>query len=272
MYAIIDAGGTNTRIGITTHAKEFKEVIRYSTPQTFPEFSKKLCETLKSFGQHKSILFGVAGFVDHHENKVIKAPHIPYLDGKTVKDIFPDLDCEIKIENDATLAGLAEATSGEGKNFNRVAYVTISTGVGGTLIVDRKIPDTRYNYEPGHHIINFHGNELAVRNIKGSWESFSSGTGFTKRYGVNPIDYHDPALWAEYGEILAVGFHNLTLLWQPEVIVIGGSMSKKSHLFLKPLISALDKSLPAYTPEIRISALGDTNGLTGGLEYLKTFI
>lgn len=269
MNAVIDAGGTHTRIGFSENLKEFKDVVKFDTPKTLHEFTKNIKEALDQYAHLERVILGVAGFIDHHKNQIIKAPHIPYLDGKHVKEIFDEKHTDLYVENDAALAGLAEAVMGEGIYFTRLAYITISTGVGGTLVVEKRLPRTRFNYEPGHHIINFHGEEHALHGVKGSWESFSSGTGFSKRYGVNPVDHHDEKLWKEYGEILAVGLHNITMLWQPDGIVLGGSMSKKSHLFLKVVKDSLAKTLHAYVPEIKISNLGDTNGLSGGLEFLK---
>ena len=159
---------------------------------------------------------------------------------------------------------------GEGKTYQKVAYITISTGVGGTLIINKQLPKTKYNFEPGHHIINFEGKPLALENIKGSFESYCSGTAFKTRYGVDPTDHDDSDLWKDYGQILGIGLHNIALLWQPDVIVLGGAMSKKAPLFFKPLTQSLQETLLNKPPEIKISTLGDENGLLGGLELLKS--
>lgn len=271
-FVTIDAGGTNTRIGISTNLVSYENISRFKTPGTLAEFKSKINDILSNVENIQALVLGVAGIIDRVNNQIITAPHITYLNGLKTEEILEKgsiHEQKIYLENDAALAALAESIKGEGKGFSRVAYITISTGVGGSLIIDQKLPRTKFNYEPGHHIINFNGREFAVRNIRGSWESFSSGTAFQNRYGVNPVEHNDRALWEEYGEILAVGLHNIALLWQPDVIILGGSMSKKSFLFLKALKRDLEKTMPFTAPEIRVSTLGDENGLIGGLEHLK---
>ncbi len=126
------------------------------------------------------------------------------------------------------------------------------------------------SYEPGHHIIDIGGDTLALNAIKGSWESFSSGTAFRKIYQVDPMDTENSYIWQDYGRNLAIGLHNVILMWLPEIIILGGSMSKKSELFLSVAKKELEKSLYGKAPEIKVSRLDDKNGLLGGLYYLKS--
>lgn len=276
MNIIIDSGGTTLRIAFTENSSTFNDILKFPTPKKYQDYKGLLESTIKKYVNNNEIdkiIYGVAGSVDRPNKIINKAPHNNCLNNKKVSEIFDFLNIPLEniiLENDASLAALAESTIGHGKNFKRVAYITISTGVGGTLIIDKKLPDTKNNYEPGHHIINFTGEVLALENIKGSFESYCSGTAFKTRYGVDPVEHDDANLWNSYGEVLAVGLHNISLLWQPDVIILGGSMSKKSPLFFKSLIENLNKSLLNKPPEIKISTLGDENGLLGGLELLKS--
>ena len=61
------------------------------------------------------------------------------------------------LANDSDLDGLGEATVGAGKGFNIVAYITVSTGIGGVRIVGGKIDVSTYGFEPGHQIIDADG-------------------------------------------------------------------------------------------------------------------
>ena len=276
MNIVIASGGTNIRIAFTEDNHTFSDILKFPTPKKYQDYKGLLESVINKHmtedGLNK-IVYSVAASVNRLDKTINKAPHNNCLNGKKVSEIFDFIDTsKIKMlfENDASLAGLAEAINGEGKPFDKVAYITISTGVGGTLIVNKLIPQTKFNFEPGHHIINFDGPALALENIKGSFETYCSGTGFKALYGVEPADHDDPELWDNYGKTLAMGLHNISLLWQPDVIVLGGSMSKKAPLFLKSLKENLDNSLINKAPEIRISRLGDENGLMGGLELLKT--
>lgn len=275
MNVVIDSGGTTTRIAFSQNKKNFSDILKYPTPKKFQDYKGLLQSVItKNIGNEpiENLVYGVAGSVNRYEKTINKSPHNNCLNNKKITDILDFIDfnsTKVFFENDASLAALAEAILGEGKNYNRVAYITISTGVGGALIKEKRISDTNYNFEPGHHIINFEGEALALENIKGSFESYSSGTGFKARYGVDPADHDDPVIWNDYGNILGIGLHNISLLWQPEIIVLGGSMSKKANLFIKALNSSLEKTLLNTPPEIKVSNLGDENGLIGGLELLN---
>lgn len=275
MKIIIDSGGTNIRIAFTEDNQKFSDILKYPTPKKYQDYKGLIQSAINSHingSKISKIVYGVAASVNRADKIINKAPHNTCLNGKKVSEIFDFInqnETEILFENDASLAGLAEATMGEGQGFNKVAYITISTGVGGTLITNKTIPQTKFNFEPGHHIINFEGTTLALENIPGSFESYSSGTGFKAIYGVDPADHDDPQIWNNYGKTLAVGLHNISLLWQPDVIVLGGSMSKKAPLFLKSLNEHLEKSLINKPPEIKISRLGDENGLMGGMQLLR---
>jgi len=265
MYITLDIGGTNTRIGISSTLDDFIHIEKFPTPKTFDELKSKIKDTLKDI-KPTNIAVGIAGFIERHEKKILISPHIKYLNDKKITEILDFQENIIFLENDASLAGLAEAVRGEGRGFSRSAYITISTGVGGVLIINNKIPDTNVNYEPGHHLIP--GTGIDDQQIK-SWEDYSSGTSFKKIYGVNPQDYDDSKIWAEYGYNLAIGLSNISLLWRPDVIVLGGSVSKKAHLFIETTNLELSKFLHCCVPEIKISQLGDDNGLIGGLVLLR---
>lgn len=264
MHVSIDIGGTNTRIGFSNDLEGFTHVEKFSTPRNLQDLSGRINSVLKGMDTgagFDNIAVGVAGFIKRNEQQVFFSPHIPFLNKKTVRDIVV-FDCpNAYLENDAALAGIAEARRGQGMGYSRVAYITISTGVGGTLVIDGKIPETNFNFEPGHHIVD-------IDNLT-SWEDHCSGTAFQQIYGVAPQDYDEPEIWNKYGEQLAVGLFNMSLFWRPDVIVLGGSMSKKSHLFLKSMDSKLDNTLRCHKPDIKISKLEDQNGLIGGLELIK---
>lgn len=271
MYVTLDIGGTNIRIASSENLKTFSEIERFPTPTDIISLKKHINEFVTRFTDVDIISIGVAGVVDHYQQKIISCPHIKYLKDIYAKDLVSDNCKNILLENDATLAGLGEATHMNLTSPARVAYITISTGVGGTLIIDNKIPKTKYNFEPGHHIINADDKYEYFGKLKGTWESFCSGTAFKKRFGLNPSEVNDPKLWNDYGEVLAYGLYNIILLWRPDIIILGGSMSKKSGLFYKSMNEKLKSLIKEniFIPTIKISDLNDSNGLLGGLELIK---
>ena len=264
MYASIDIGGTKTKIGISKDLNNFIDIQKFPTPKTFDELQSKIKSVLESNSSYEAISIGSAGFVNRKENRIYFSPHAGFLNNRLAEEIvFGTKYKSLYLENDAALSALAEATHGIGNNFTRVAYITISTGVGGSIIVNKKIPDTLFNFEPGHHILNYENNR--------TFESLCSGTAFRVNYGVSPEDHNDEEIWSEFGKNLGFGLHNIILLWRPDIIVIGGSLSKKSQLFLQKTKDTLTSLEPFKSyPDIEISQLGDENGIIGGLELIKT--
>lgn len=264
MYASIDIGGTNTKIGITSNLNELLDIKRFSTPKSFEELKSQITQILKTDQTYDAIAIGAAGFINRQKKNIYYSPHINYLNNKLASEIIDEITTkEIYLENDASLAALAEANYGDAKNYDRVAYITISTGVGGSLIVNKKIPETHFNFEPGHHIINLETKE--------TFEDLCSGTSFRKSYGASPQDHNEKQVWSKFGINLGYGLNNIILLWRPDIIIIGGSLSKKSNLFIDDTFETLNSLLPLQNyPKIQISKLNDENGILGGLELIKS--
>lgn len=229
---------------------------------------KKLTSLKPNKQKVQNISLGIAGPVDQKTKKLLRGTNIKALqDGLEAKEFEKRYKCPVEISNDGVLAGLAEATVGQGRDYRSVAYVTISTGVGGSLIVDKEIPHTRFNSEIGHHIIEIGGQQGRSTKIQGEWEAYSSGPAFESIYGLKPEDCDSLEIWDEYAQDLAIGLHNITVMWSPEVIVLGGGLSAKWEYFMTPLQRYLDKSLNSVfpTPAIKISKLGNLNGVLGGM-------
>ena len=124
-----------------------------------------------------------------------------------IPDLTKTVGRPLYLENDAALAGLGEATLGAGRGRDIVAYLTISTGVGGVRIVDGKIDRKAVGFEPGQQIINFADNESQTL------EANVSGQALQKKYGIKPHDLTDQKIWQEVARTLAYGIYNTILHW-----------------------------------------------------------
>lgn len=268
MNAVIDIGGTNTRISFSSDGKNLFDITRFTTPFSHKDIVKSINDVLKD-KQVDKVAIGVAGLVNRNKKRIIVTPNIELHENIFASDIVDhDLD-KILVENDAALAGLAESILGQGKDYKKVAYITISTGVGGTLIIDNKLPNTDVNFEPGHIVIEKPEFSSMEDQYDGSFESFCSGISFEDKYKVKPEDCDNLDIWKEYGENLGYGLTDLAILWQPDVIVLGGSISKKSALFLDQTIKTFTKYHTNPAPSIKVSTLDDTNVMLGGLLMLN---
>ncbi len=269
-FVSIDIGGTNTRIGISENLINIKDLTKEKTPETPDALKKLIDETIGSSFDAAAI--AIAGPVDHYANEVTFGTNINALrNGVKLSELFENTS-NVYLNNDAEMAGLAEAVFGVGKDYHSVAYITLSTGIGGSLIIDKELPKLRFNMEPGRHIIEIGGIEGYSTKIQGEWEAYSSGTAFNHIYGENPENCTNPEVWERFADELAVGLHNISVLWSPDVIVLGGGLTNKSDYFLPKTISGLKSTLKNVKPlpDIKISNLGDQNVLLGNLAYLKT--
>ncbi|TAN58722.1 ROK family protein [Patescibacteria group bacterium] len=181
---------------------------------------------------------------------------------KELKKIF---GAPVLLENDAGLAGLGEAVYGAGKGKKIVAYLTISTGVGGARIVDEKIDKNAFGFEPGHQIVFLNKKFTTLENI-------ASGTAIEKKYGKKPFEIFDAKIWDNVAKDLAYGLHNVAVLWSPDIIILGGSMMKKIGIPVERVKFHLSKILKIFpkSPLIKKSKLGDLAGLYGALARLKS--
>lgn len=268
MYAIIDIGGTNTRVAFSGDLQNLVSTERYPTPKTFEEAKSKLALQIDG-KQITAAVVGLAGHVDSKTQHVIFSPHMDYLDDKNISELMP-ANTKTFLENDAALAGLGESISPYAKDYTRVAYITISTGVGGTLIVNKSVPEMNANYEPGHIVIDKSSTIEPVDSVPGSWESLCSGTAFEKIYNIKPEQCMDTEIWHEYGRNLAYGLLSVSLLWRPEIIVIGGSVTNKWNLFIQQTEDTFVRLHGRATaPKLTKSELGEKNGLLGGMFFLR---
>jgi len=267
MKIVIDIGGTNTRIGFSNSREKFEKIERISTPNGIAEFNKTVAVLIQTVSEVESITIGCAGLVDHYENKLIKITNKKGFENLSSSTLLPNINCKKTFFNDTELACLGEIYFGIKNPPKVVAYITISTGVGGAFAIDKNLPAFRYNTEVGHHIIEIGGTEEPGTNVQGTFEVLCGGVNFKNLYGGTPENCEDESVWKKYAEDLAVGLHNIAILWSPDLIVLGGGLSQKSNYFLDPLKIVLKESLKNIRPipEIQISTLGDKNVLLGGL-------
>lgn len=270
MYAIADVGGTNTRLAVAEDRLTLLKKDSFTTPKSFVEGISTITEKIKSLAEGSeisSLVMGIPGTVDRKSGKSINTPNIPDWSNQEIVKIFQSRICKkAALVNDAELAALGEANFGAGKGYRIAAYLTISTGIGGALVVDNKIVKRTHNSEPGHMVIDLASTVEDGTGRKGTWESLASGTAFEKRYGIKAEDCRDEEIWRKQAEVLGEGLINVILLWSPEILVIGGGLSQAGDLLFRPLRKMVEKNIKVFpAPRIEPAQLGDDAGLYGGL-------
>ena len=265
MYLLFDIGGTYSRFAASPDGQTLGTVEKISTPKNFDEamlaFSKLVGTLCRGEKIERAVGCSV-GPLDTEKSHILNAPNLPDWNHKPLRDTLEKMcGCPVIIENDADLAGIGEATFGAGKGKSIVVYYTISTGVGGTRIVDGKIDVNRFGMEPGQQIIDPY-------DPTGHLEGLVSGTAIEKHYGKKASKIKDATIWDKVAHHLALGLHNSIVHWSPDIVILGGSVmkslsSEKVHTELKSIM----KIFPGVPPIVE--ARLDEPALYGALALLK---
>lgn len=242
------------------------------TPQDFNQGIQALKQTadeLTGGERITGVAGGVAGPLNKDKSMMVASPQLHDWIQKPLKaELMKAYGVAAHLENDTALVGLGEATKGAGNGKRIIAYLGIGTGVGGVRIVDQRIDKNSLGFEPGHQIIVPDGNPCNCGG-KGHLETYIGGTYFPKIYHQKGEEIKDPGIWDGISKYLAIGLTNTVVLWSPDIIVLGGGVSKS--IPLEKVQTYLSEFLTIFpqAPEILKATLGQDAGLHGALELLK---
>lgn len=309
----VDLGGTQiraaryapdrsmeARVALPTEAAEGKESVisRIITAirQVWP--SEARCEVL-------AVALGVPGPVNFEQGIVRFAPNLPGWDNVPLRAMLHDvLGVRVFVANDADVAALGELRFGAGRGVRHMVYMTISTGVGGGIILDGHLFTGGHGLggEIGHMTIEPFGLRCSCGNV-GCLETLASGTAIGRRArervaagepsalldmvggDVARITARDVSAAAQAGDALAidvfreagtyvgVAIVDLMFLLNPSLFVLGGSVTLAGDLLFDPIQAAVDARAPQpYRETARIvrAELGDDVGLWGALALAET--
>ena len=216
---------------------------------------------------------GAAGISNPEAGILFTSPNLPGLREVLLADIIKErLGKRTFIINDANAAALGEFYYGAARDARNFIYITISTGIGGGIIVDGKIYTGAIGIagEVGHMTIDDNGPICNCGN-KGCWETLASGTALSREAklriskgaktsileyaednieNVTPPAIHCAAekgdklakeLIAQTGYYVGVGLASLINIFNPELIVIGGGLSNIGDMLLGPAFKTVEK-------------------------------
>lgn len=245
-----DIGGTNTRLALVNEKFEIEKELTYPTVtgsiDAFLASIKKIILDLDiDLKEVSAVGAGVPGVVNKDTGYIYDLPNVHIKDIDLGGFLMKEFGLKLYLRNDAEVACLAEARLGAGKDFERVFFITISTGIGGALCIDGEIQD--YVTEIGHTYYNYHGEYYETEHI-------ASGTGMVKLAKLNDleigsskelfelVDKKDEKGLYVFKEWLTIISDFLTMVqdsYLPEVICFtGGVMKSKDYFFdaLKELV------------------------------------
>ena len=306
MYIGIDLGGTNIAVGLvdetpkvvasasrpTNSKRPYQEIVK--------DMAELCCEVTEGAGYTmddiKGIGVGSPGTVDNDNGEIIYANnldwyHIPLIE--ELKKYYPDIP--MGTENDANAAAYGEyVVNGNGaKSF---IAVTLGTGVGGGIVLDGKIYSgfNKSGGEIGHIGVVYDG-EPCTCGKNGCWEAYASVTalirqteaaieknpdglmaqmaresgkvsGRTSFSAAKEGDEQAQEVVAQYLKYVAEGIVSVINIFQPEMLVIGGGISREGDYLLNPIKDYIEKCVyckEVEQTEIKIATLFNDAGIIG---------
>lgn len=241
MIIAIDIGGTKVRVGYSHVGDRLEDSLEFATPANQRVVVKMLIDAVhRLIGTSTVDIIGIAcpGSINKARGTVVSPRTIPWHNLRLTKPLKDFFGCEVVLEHDATAGGIAEARIGAGQKHSVVLYVTLSTGIGTSIIVNHLPLPTTHNSEGGW--------QLVEASTKEHFSELCSGQAIELRYGKKPSEITDSASWQLIAAELAVGLGNLITIIQPDIVVLGGGVSVHFKRFIKPLLSELNKLSLVY--------------------------
>ena len=304
-YVGVDVGGTTVKLGMFSDKGELLE--KWEIPTRLEEHGSHILPDIVDSIEEKREIFrgningiglGIPGPVTD-DGTVLKCANLGW-DVFSVKNTLAGLTGvgNVKVGNDANVAALGEMWQGGAKGSKDVIMVTLGTGVGGGIIVDGKIV-AGYNGaggEIGHITVNNDEIEPCNCGQYGCLEQYTSATGIVrmakrklaktqdetslrKFENITAKDIFDEAkagdavallLVEEVGEILGSTLSNIACVVNPEVIVIGGGVSKAGQILIDTIKKHYQETSFKACRDTRfeLASLGNDAGIYGSMNLI----
>ena len=304
MYRIgIDLGGTNIAVGVVDDRHQI--VAEASLPagahRPAEQVVADMCRAVElaldkaglTAGDCVSIGVGAPGTCDPARGVVVCAYNLNWFDVPVCAMLTKHFGLPARLSNDANCAALAEVVAGAAVDCRSMVLVTLGTGVGGGVIVDGKIVSGLGGAggEVGHSILVLDG-EPCTCGRRGCWEAYSSATALIRQArqaaaehpesllagaeeitGKTVFDAADRgdetanAVVDRFCDYLGAGVTNIVNALAPEVILIGGGISRQGERLLAPVRRYVERNcfggLEGAIPIFAAARLGNDAGIIG---------
>lgn len=245
----------------------------------------------------KSIGIGSPGIADNKNGILIYANNLKFRNVPMREEIQKYIDLPVYIENDANCAALAESVAGAAKDAEHSITITLGTGVGSGVIINKRLYSgfNGAGAEIGHMTIIVDGKQCTCGR-RGCWEVYASATALIEQAKeaaksnpdsmINKLvegdlsrlnakipfdaarqgDKTAETVVKRYIKYIGEGITNVINIFYPQVIVIGGGISKEGEYLLKPLRQYVYDNVYAkdvQQTDIRIAEMGNDAGIVG---------
>jgi len=300
-FIAVDIGGTQIRAAVYPYEGITPlEVRKIPTRSSKGTAFERMCNLIETIWPKQSdvvaVIVASPGPQDPDSGVIFSAPNIPGWDDFPLRDKLKErFNVPVYIGNDANLAALGEWKFGAGREHKHVLYLTISTGIGGGVIVDDHmlLGSRGLAAELGHITVLPDGPPCGCGQ-RGHLEAVSAGPAIARYVNaelergavsiLNPdpnLSARDVSEAAQKGDTLAVEalaragtFIGQTLadflhVFNPSIVIFGGGVSQSGDLLLDPVRESLKKHVmdSSFLKDLVITtaALGDDAGLLGAL-------
>lgn len=272
----VDLGGTNIAVGVVNELGEL--LVKHSTPTNpsrgFMSVVKDMADACiaatdkigLTMEDITNVGVGVPGAVDTKENCVILAVNLGWKGVPLGDELNKYLDVPVFLGNDADCAALGEIFSGSAKGCSSAIMITLGTGIGGGIVMNKKIfcGCDGNGTEPGH-IPFILGGETCGCGKKGCYEAYASCTALIRQTKASMQQNPNSKMWDicgrnidnvngrtafdaarlddeaalavvdQYITYIAAGAAGLVNCFRPEIVIIGGGVSNEGAYLLDPL-------------------------------------
>ncbi len=263
MYIVFDIGGTKMRFALVRDNKVGEPIV-VSTPTSYVDAIAEISliiSRLSAVEKINGVVGGIAGVISNDGKKLVVSPNLINWVGKPIVDDLERVSgAKVIIKNDTNMVALGEAIYGAGINKRIVAYMTFSTGIGGSLVIAGDLPMYNFGFEPGFQIIDSQ-DKRSLHSV--------AGTELKQKYGLLFRDIKDVEIRKNIMRDVVAGIHNAIVFWSPDIFVLGGGMTESFDLEeIKSGLKEFTLRFPEL-PEFKFAELGDLSGLYGSMEYAK---
>lgn len=307
-YVGIDLGGTNISVGVVNENYEIisKASTKTNCPRPAVEIAADMAKmSLEAIKKAELIVddiewvgIGTPGIANSKSGIIEYSNNLGFENVPMSEYIRKYINKPVFIENDANAAAYGEFVAGAAKGTTHAVCITLGTGVGGGIIIDKKIY-TGFNFagaEIGHTVLEVDGPPCTCGR-KGCFEVFSSATGLIRMTNEAMDKNKASLMWKLYSEkgskvsartsfdamrmgdkvatevvnkyikYLASGITNIINTFQPDILCIGGGVCNEGDYLLTPIKELVKNEVytrnSSKNTEIVIAKLGNDAGIIG---------
>lgn len=253
----IDLGGTNIRIGqvlngeiIKRHQEEIthKNDLSLSLDQVKKNIKEMITPNVESIG------IGVPSAVDVVKGIVYNVTNIPSWVEVPLKSILEEeFKIPVYINNDVNCFTLAEHRYGKGKGYSSVVGITIGTGLGAGLIINNKLYAGNNAGAGEIGMLQYLDRDLEFYCSSSFFSEIHHTTGKDLFQEAQNGNEQSLAIWDEFGKHISQAIKYIMLAYDPEIVIIGGSISLASSFFKKAMFKGISNfAFPKTVERLRI--------------------